>query len=109
FWYLNKSTQAKIDTLRMKNLIKKYNSLELSDVIDYNKFNLITISHHSTKIEGSTLTMIESQVLINDGLTPKGKPMDDSLMVRDHYNALVYIIEHAITNQSISVELIQKN
>lgn len=105
---MNKSTQAKIDTLRMKNLIKKYNSLELSDVIDYNKFNLITISHHSTKIEGSTLTMIESQVLINDGLTPKGKPMDDSLMVRDHYNALVYIIELAITNQSISVELIQK-
>ncbi len=92
----------------MKNLIKKYNSLELSNIIDYDKFNLITISHHSTKIEGSTLTMIESQVLINNGLTPKGKPMDDSLMVRDHYNALVYIIEHAKTNQSISVELIQK-
>lgn len=92
----------------MKNLIEKYNSLELSNIIDYDKFNLITISHHSTKIEGSTLTMIESQVLINDGLTPKGKPMDDSLMVRDHYNALLYIIEQAKKNQSISVGLIQK-
>ena len=76
-------------------LIDKYNSLEIEKVIDHNKFNLISIVHHSTKIEGSTLTEIETQVLINEGLTPKGKPLQDSLMVTDHYAALQFAVKEA--------------
>jgi Fic family protein len=68
-------------------LIDRYKELGIAEVIDHEKFNLISIVHHSTKIEGSTLTEIETQVLLDEGLTPKGKPMNDTLMVTDHFAA----------------------
>jgi hypothetical protein len=60
-------------------LIEKYKALGIADVIDHEKFNNISVVHHSTVIEGSTLTEVEAQVLINAGLTPKGKPLNHSL------------------------------
>jgi Fic family protein len=89
-------------------LIDKYSSLGISEVIDHDKFNLISIVHHSTKIEGSTLTEVETQVLINEGLTPKGKPLHDSLMVTDHYASLQFVLSQALIKRNITVELIKE-
>jgi hypothetical protein len=55
----------------LPGLIERYKSLGIDEVIDHEKFNHISIVHHSTRIEGSTLNEIEAQVLINKGLTPK--------------------------------------
>lgn len=90
------------------SLIQQYKALHLEEIIDYEKFNLIAIDHHSTRIEGSTLTEVEAQVLINEGRTPKGKPLEDSLMVRDHHAALLFTLEFAKSDNSISVDLIQQ-
>ena len=92
----------------MESLILKYKSLGISDVLHYEKFNLISISHHSTKIEGSTLTELETQILLDDGLTPKGKPVNDTLMVTDHFKALHFIIDKAKNETPVSVELIKE-
>jgi len=89
-------------------LIDKYHSLGIDQVIDHEKFNLISIVHHSTRIEGSTLTEVETQVLINEGLTPKGKPLQDSLMVTDHFNALKFTIEKARAKSPVTTALIQQ-
>ena len=94
--------------MELTQLIEKYLSLNLSEVIDQKKFNLISIVHHSTRIEGSTLTEVEAQVLINEGLTPKGKPLLDSLMVTDHYAALQFVLQEAKAKRPISVGLIQE-
>lgn len=90
------------------NLIDKYKSLNLEDIIDHEKFNHISIVHHSTKIEGSTLTEVEAQVLIDEGLTPKGKPIQDSLMVTDHYAALKFIINEARLKRPVTIGFIQE-
>lgn len=89
-------------------LIEKYNNLGISDVIDHDKFNLISIVHHSTKIEGSTLTEVETQVLLNEGLTPNGKPLQDTLMVTDHYAALKFALNEAHLKKEITVDLIKE-
>ena len=89
-------------------LIEKYNSLQLSKVIDFDKFNEYAITHHSTSIEGSTLTEIETRLLLDEGVTPKGKPLMHSLMVMDHYNALLFIIKCAKENKPIAPEFIQQ-
>lgn len=94
--------------MELTQLIEKYLSLNLAEVIDQQKFNLISIVHHSTRIEGSTLTEVETQVLINEGLTPKGKPLHDSLMVTDHYEALQFVVQEAKAKRPISVGLIQE-
>lgn len=88
-------------------LIVKYHSLGIDDVIDHERFNLISIVHHSTKIEGCTLTDVETQVLLNEGLTPKGKPLQDSLMVTDHYAALTFTLAEAKEKKTVTVALIQ--
>lgn len=89
-------------------LIAKYNDLGIASVIDHDKFNFIAIDHHSTRIEGSTLTEIEAQVLINEGRTPNGKPLQESLMVTDHHAALLFTIEKAKAKNKLSVTLLQQ-
>ena len=89
-------------------LIDRYRSLGIDDIIDHENFNLISIVHHSTKIEGSILTEVEAQVLINEGLTPKGKPLHDSLMVTDHFAALQFTLNAAKAERKVSTKLIQE-
>ena len=90
------------------SLIEKFNSLQLSKNIDFDKFNQYAITHHSTTIEGSTLTETETRLLLDEGITPKGKPLTDSLMVKDHFNALQFVIESATKNIKLSPEFIQQ-
>lgn len=77
------------------SLIEKFQSLNLSAIIDFDKFNGYAITHHSTTIEGSTLTENETRLLLDEGITPAGKPLLHSLMVQDHYNALLFITQKA--------------
>jgi Fic family protein len=88
--------------------IEKYRALGIDQVIDHEKFKLISIVHHSTRIEGSTLTEVETQVLINEGLTPKGKPLHESLMVTDHFAALQFALAEAKKRTPITTAFIQK-
>jgi len=94
--------------MHITTLIEQYKALHLEEVIDHEKFNLIAIDHHSTRIEGSTLTELEAQVLISEGRTPKGKPLEDSLMVKDHHTALLFTLEAAKQGRRLSVQLIQQ-
>lgn len=89
-------------------LIEKYRALGIADTLDHEKFNYISIVDHSTALEGSTLTEIETQVLLDDGLTPKGKPLHHSLMITDHYSALKFTLEEAKKKRAVSVQLIQE-
>jgi Fic family protein len=77
------------------SLIDTYKSLGLTEVIDYNKFNHYAITHHSTGIEGSSLSETETRLLLDEDITPKGKPLTDSLMTKDHYSALQYVLNAA--------------
>lgn len=89
-------------------LVNKYKALAIDEVIDHEKFNHISIVHHSTKIEGSTLTEVETQVLLTEGLTPKGKPLQDSLMITDHLKALEFVINEAKAKRSVTMSFIQE-
>ncbi|MBB3968728.1 Fic family protein [Mucilaginibacter phyllosphaerae] len=92
----------------ISSLIAQYKGLHLEDVIDHDTFNLIAIDHHSTKIEGSTLTEVETQVLIMEGRTPNGKPLEHSLMVKDHHAALLFTLEAARQGKELNIGLIQQ-
>ena len=72
---------------------KKYLKLNLQNVLDYEKFSMISIIFHSTKIEGCSLTETDTKVLLDKDITAKGKPLLDHLMVKDHYNAFLYLKE----------------
>ena len=90
------------------SVIAEYRSLNLHGIIDYDKFNEFAIVHHSSAIEGSTLTENETRLLLDEGITPKGKPLEHSLMVRDHYAALQFVLLRAKQTESITPAFIQQ-
>ena len=91
----------------LNQLIDIYTGLKLSDIQDYSKFNMYAIVHHSSTIEGSTLSEIETRLLLDEGLTPKGKPLEHSLMTKDHFEALGFILAKARDNITIDVSFIR--
>jgi Fic family protein len=96
-----------MDTNNTISTLQKYQQLELEKNIDFEKFNRYAIVHHSSTIEGSTLTEIETQLLLDEDITPKGKPLLHSLMMKDHHTALLLIIEAAKKNVPVTPQLIQ--
>jgi Fic family protein len=71
---------------------EKFESLGLSKVLNFEQFNRIAIVHHSSAMEGSTLTLEETTLLITEGITAKGKSMSEHEMVKDHYEALLFCL-----------------
>lgn len=68
---------------QLLQLLLKYKELGILEQIDYEKFYLYSIITHSTAIEGSTVTEVETQLLFDEGITAKGKPMIEQLMNLD--------------------------
>lgn len=89
-------------------ILNEFQSLDLDEVLDFNRFNGYSIVHHSTAIEGATLTEVETRVLLEDGRTPAGKPLIHSLMVKDHYQALQITLNKAREKTPVTVELIKE-
>lgn len=95
----------------MKQLLDLYNEylqLSESDSFDFEKFNQYAIVHHSNSIEGSTLTLQETILLLDKNLTPNNKPLEYTLMAVDHLQALKYILFQAEQKQQLSVAIIQE-
>ena len=67
----------------IEQLYQKFQQLGISEAVDYEKYYLYSLITHSTAIEGSTLTEAEAQMLFDEGLTAKGKPLVYHLMNED--------------------------
>lgn len=53
----------------------------------------IDMTYNSNAIEGNSLTLKETFLVINEGLTIKGKPLKDHLEAKDHHEALEYLYD----------------
>ena len=93
---------------RIKILRKKYLDLELGQVLDYEKFSMISIVYNSTKIEGCSLSEEDTRILLENDITAKGKPLSDHLMVKDHFEAFKFIKEEAKKKRKLSTEFVKE-
>lgn len=89
-------------------LVEEFDSLAISEEVNWEKFNLYSIVHHSTAIEGCTLTDVETQLLIDEDITAKGKKFLDHAMVKDNYAALQFILKQGKMQTPLSVDLVQR-
>jgi len=92
----------------LKTLRQQYLDLNLDQVLDYEKFSMISIVYNSTKIEGCSLTETDTRMLLEKDITAKGKPLSDHLMVKDHFEAFQYIKEQASKKRGISIPFIKE-
>lgn len=53
----------------------------------------IEYTYESNRIEGSTLTLRETDLIINKGLTVGGKSMREHLEAINHYEAMLFLRE----------------
>lgn len=53
----------------------------------------IEMTYNSNAIEGNQLTLKETFLVINEGITIKGKSLKDHLEAKDHYEAIDYLYE----------------
>ena len=89
------------------DIFRRYNELTKDKILNFEKFNLYAIVHNSNSIEGSTLTLEETMLLLDEHLTPSSKPLNDTYMALDHYEALKYILGKAKEKQPLSEEIIK--
>jgi len=88
-------------------LIEQYKQLGIDSQIDYEKFYLYSIITHSTAIEGSTVTEIENQLLFDEGITAKGKPLMEQMMNLDLRRAYEESIRLAKNHTDITVDILK--
>ena len=69
----------------------------------------LEMTYNSNAIEGNSLTLRETFLIINEGITVKGKPLKDHLEAKDHHAALRYLDELVEPNNrhTISEQLIR--
>lgn len=92
----------------IEQLYQKFRQLGISEAVDYEKYYLYSLIAHSTAIEGSTLTEAEAQMLFDEGLTAKGKPLVYHLMNEDLKKAYELAKEEAKRKESITSPFLQR-
>lgn len=102
---LLKNITIKTKQMKAKNtaakVYKEYSAFFKKD-FDLEKFNKYAVIHHSNYIEGSTLTLGETVMLLDEKLTPKNKPLEHTFMCLDHEKALKYVIDLAQKRKPIT-------
>lgn len=83
----------KIDTYRAE--IQKRRPLSPAEVRELDNYFRIGTTYSSNALEGNSLTLTETKVLLEDGLTVGGKPIRDCYEVTGHAKAYDFMLETA--------------
>ena len=92
---------------RFLEVLNEYHSLGIAEQIDYQKFYLYSLITHSTAIEGSTVTEIENQLLFDEGITAKGRTLQEQMMNLDLKAAYEHSMQLARKHADFSVDMLK--
>jgi len=67
----------------------------------------IEMTYNSNAIEGNSLTLKETYLVINEGLTIKGKPLKDHLEAKNHQEALEYLYDLVEKDKKNTLQIIK--
>ena len=99
--YLSKKT---IKTLQEKlKLLNSFRPIPSSIVKKIKEQFEIEMTYNSNAIEGNSLTLKETYLVISEGITIKGKPLKDHLEAKDHKEALDFLYELIDKDKKITV------
>ena len=105
--YLEKKIKNRIE--EKLEFLNKLKPLPPSAVKKLQEQFRIEMTYNSNGIEGNSLTLKETFLVINEGITVKGKPLKDHLEAKNHYEALEYLsnLVEKGGKQTISEQLIR--
>lgn len=100
-----------MDLKKIDNLLKKVNNcrpLTSGEVQRLREEFLIDFTYNSNAIEGNTLTLQETALILSEGITIAEKPLKDHLEVIGHKDAYFYV-EELVKEKVVFSEKIIKN
>ena len=98
-------TFTKIDELKEKlKSLRPLSETELKRL--HNEF-MIENTYNSNAIEGNTLTLRETALILEDGITIAEKPLKDHLEAIGHKDAFLYILDLADKNTPLTEQIIK--
>ena len=78
--------------LEKKNILEQKKSIiDKITISSYEKDFELTFTHNSTAIEGNTLTLIETKVILEDGISIGGKELREIYEIVNHRKAYKYV------------------
>ncbi len=89
-------TQFELERLKNLNILHRQNLKKLSSAVLKREYERLTVelSWKSSKIEGNTYTLLETEYLLQEHKEPKGHVKEEAVMILNHKAALDYIREH---------------
>lgn len=91
---------AEIDNLKKRWAAQK--PLSQIQLQKMNEFFDVNYTFDSNRIEGNTLTLQETHLVVNEGITIGGKSMREHLEAINHYEAVSFIKDMVTGNEDIS-------
>lgn len=92
--------------VRKKAQLDHYRPLPRDTVRRLNEDLRVFLTYHSNAIEGNSLTLHETQMVIDYGITVDGHPLREYLEATNHAEAYMYIIACVQQQEPINVEMI---
>lgn len=86
---------------------KKKNLLHKNSIRSFSRAFAVEYAHHSTAIEGNTLTLIETKVVLEDKLAIGGKKLREIYEVVNHDRAYNYIQECIANGQKLNENIVK--
>ena len=105
---LLKTNSGKSITSKIDKLLEDIDLLKLKinqNLLENNPINQkfdLEYTHESNYIEGNTLTLLETDLVVNEGQTIAGKTMREHLEALNHQEAIAYIKNKVAENTSIN-------
>ena len=56
---------------------------------------LIDLSYNSSRLEGNTYSQLDTQKLVEEGITAEGKVHEETVMIMNHKEAILFLVENA--------------
>lgn len=105
--YFNKDIQERLEEKKRK--LEALRPLPVQAVKKLKEQFELEMTYNSNAIEGNSLTLKETYLVISEGLTIKGKPLKDHLEAKNHTEALAYLFDLVDKDkkQTVSQQLIR--
>ncbi|MEX0920616.1 MAG: Fic family protein [Candidatus Pacearchaeota archaeon] len=88
--FLKKDDVIKIESLK-REYNKKISNLEKEELEQFQKSFFTELTYDSNAIEGNTLSLQETSLVINEGIVPEGKTLREMNEAKNHLEAINFI------------------
>lgn len=89
--------------LKKKKLLDKFRPFPSALKINLDDWLRVELTYNSNAIEGNTLSRVETKIIIEDGITAKGKSMVEHQEAINHAKAFDYVVKLVEEREKISL------